>query len=126
MKWHIKTFKQQGHCLPLWKRVWSAQEGRCFYCGQRMRVVDGGFSQDHFFPKYIAGARRLLNTVLCHTQCNKKKGTRYPTPKETERFVRIWGKVTVYREEEPWMDDADAVRLARRASDSLRVGAQQQ
>lgn len=50
------------------------------------------FTIDHFYPK-CKGNRLNGNTVLCHSKCNEKKGSREPNNKEKARFKKLYKKI---------------------------------
>jgi hypothetical protein len=50
--------------------LWPMQDGRCFYCGERMNA---GLHVDHFVPFVLHPANLGHNLVLAHAACNSDK-----------------------------------------------------
>jgi len=78
------------------KRLWVAQDGLCFYCGNPM--MGHNFEIDHVLPK-SKGGHRHKNSVACHWKCNRKKSNRLPTLIELNRldavYIRAYKTTTI-------------------------------
>lgn len=83
-------------------RLFYAQHGRCFYCGDEM-ILDGNHGTrrpgqrdyictiDHLIPKALGGDSSLLNKIASCAACNRNKGDRYPTDGELSRARQYQG-----------------------------------
>ena len=65
-------------------RLWIAQQGRCFYCGHKIRskVVA---TIDHVIPKTLGGPNSIWNLVLACRWCNTNKGGQMPSDDDMDR-----------------------------------------
>ena len=91
------------------KKSWStrlakAQNGLCFYCGEKPRQERGRIAtMDHFIPHAKGGGDRMDNLVYACQRCDSKKGDRMPTPEEIRRFEDL--KSTTVAEAHGWGND---------------------
>ena len=67
--------------------LWDWQEGRCFYCDDRLKDPDAGHV-DHFIPWARYPDDSLDNLVLADVRCNLDKKASLAA---TEHLVR-WAK----------------------------------
>lgn len=54
--------------------VWAKSHGRCWYCGERLRIET--FHVDHVVPRARGGGGELVNLVPACIRCNLRKGAR--------------------------------------------------
>ncbi|HUU84797.1 MAG TPA: type II CRISPR RNA-guided endonuclease Cas9 [Phycisphaerae bacterium] len=54
------------------------QGWHCPYCGESMPKASTDLQVDHIIPRSISHDNTMLNKVLCHAQCNSRKGKRAP------------------------------------------------
>ena len=69
----LEEFLFPGDRVPLGavrEILWPMQEGRCFYCGERMTAA---MHVDHFVPFVLHPANLGHNLVLAHAGCNADK-----------------------------------------------------
>jgi 5-methylcytosine-specific restriction endonuclease McrA len=75
---------------PIFRRLYSAQDGKCFYCNKKMltnQMTD--ITRDHLVPLSKRGSKSGKNIVLACFECNSKKADRKPTKEEKDRFKII-------------------------------------
>ena len=64
----------------------KAQKSICPICGNRLYLKD--ITIDHVFPlSYIK--KNSGNILLCHFDCNQKKGDRFPTNEEIKMLEEV-------------------------------------
>lgn len=81
-----------------YKRLYDAQEGRCYLCGEEMSVYD--CSIDHVYPVSRGGKDKMSNKLLAHSVCNAEKADRLPTENELSLMHDIHtkaGKLEYYK-----------------------------
>lgn len=75
---------------PIFRALYRAQDGKCFYCGKRMLSADGkgdDLTIDHFIPLSKGGNDHHHNYVLACRLCNESKADRLPNAKQrTKKF----------------------------------------
>jgi 5-methylcytosine-specific restriction endonuclease McrA len=64
-----------------------AQDHKCFLCGQMFSATRPP-TLEHVRPRHLGGKTRG-NVLLAHELCNRKKGGRMPTSKETDYLERV-------------------------------------
>lgn len=83
-------------------RLYYAQLGLCFYCGDEMLFTGSGgdfrnctspyrCTVDHITPLGRGGENNLLNKIACCRACNQHKGDRMPTEDELSRAREFQG-----------------------------------
>lgn len=67
--------KKKTAAFRRWRvyRYKVVQKGRCHYC---KRPIIGVWVTDHVIPLFRGGTSAYKNLVVCHWNCNKKKGIR--------------------------------------------------
>lgn len=62
-------------------------------CGCCNRPIESKHeaSIDHFWPRSLGGSNESHNLWGMHNDCNKAKGNRMPTARETMRFSQLKG-----------------------------------
>ena len=76
--------------------------GRCFYCGRRIYVTDGGESSatlEHIRPLKRGGTNDLENLALACKGCNEEKGRNADRSKPDEYFDEL-----LLRRQERWRE----------------------
>lgn len=73
-----------------YRKLYDAQEGRCYLCGEEMTVYD--CSIDHVVPVSKGGKDKMSNKLLAHGICNSEKADRIPTKNEIELMSDIHSK----------------------------------
>ena len=76
--------------------LWELQGRRCFHCGDpigkrsyRKNRRPNGYTRDHLIPRKTGGGGKD-NIVLACRQCNKAKGSRYPSKIEIKIARILW------------------------------------
>ena len=85
----------------LFDRLWRAQDGCCFHCGEEMcesRNHERQWSREHIYPRsrYSGGP-----IVLAHRSCNSARRSRGPTPDEITGGKAIYAAIGL-----PWVQAA--------------------
>lgn len=62
------------------------QKGNCFYCDKP--IIDRKYVLDHVIPRNANGSHGPDNRVAAHTECDRAKGGRLPTPSELEKLSK--------------------------------------
>ncbi len=74
------------------KRLWTAQDGRCYLCGEPMESARGPIPErrtiDHVIP-ISKGGENHGNVALAHSRCNQAKADRMPVSDELARLAEI-------------------------------------
>jgi hypothetical protein len=75
--------------LTLVDRLWDAQQGACFHCGEPMLRTGPAnhgdrWSREHIYPRARNGST-YGNVVLAHRKCNSARGSPEPTEEEIAR-----------------------------------------
>lgn len=73
-----------------YKRLYDAQEGNCYLCGEEMSVYD--CSVEHVYPISRGGKDKMSNKLLAHSICNAEKADRLPTENEIKLMHEIHSK----------------------------------
>jgi len=93
-------------------RLYYAQDGICFYCGEEMYLPgtkkrerrhspQKDCTQDHLFPKkggfrFIGHPildRNRMNIVAACKECNERKGSLDPTDEEIRKAIMLWDSI---------------------------------
>ncbi len=79
-------------------RLYLAQKGLCFHCGNSMKMGSAtklangkfnmGWTREHVVP-LSKGGKNTGNIVLAHIKCNTQRGNADPTPDMLERLKAI-------------------------------------
>ncbi len=91
----------------LLQKLWRAQQGLCFHCGELMlvspshaRPLSGRrwspgrrWSREHVYPRSGRGANMLNNIVLAHQDCNSARGNLEPTDDEITRTRALYALI---------------------------------
>ena len=77
-----RTSEYNAYVIGCRNRIWRAQDGRCAFCGQRVRADkannDDDPSIDHVVPWALGGKDDMGNFVVMHQVCNTIKGRAMP------------------------------------------------
>lgn len=69
----------------MFRALYRAQKGECFYCGKKMLSKDGhgdDLTLDHFIPLSKGGTNHHTNYVLACRSCNLEKADQLPNSKD--------------------------------------------
>ena len=68
--------------------LYGVQNGRCYYCGKKMRLIPGDLVRrrsppdratlEHIIPRAIGGDYIPRNLAATCWECNQKKGDQFP------------------------------------------------
>jgi len=92
---HIRKRLKKGttHLLrkEFYKKLWDAQNGRCYLCNDPLTVYD--CTKEHVVPRSRGGKDSQRNQLLSHAKCNEEKGDRLPTRNEKRYLQDVLKKI---------------------------------
>lgn len=74
-----------------YKKMYDAQDGRCYLCNDEMHVYD--CTIEHVVPLSLGGKDKLSNKLLAHGRCNAEKANRMPTKNELSYLQEVHNKM---------------------------------
>jgi 5-methylcytosine-specific restriction endonuclease McrA len=75
--WLTERDMQKAKNKPITRqRIWSRENGRCFYCKNVLQLKDGTI--DHVVPRAAGGGGEERNIVWACHKCNNRKGDTMP------------------------------------------------
>ena len=100
------------------QRLFYAQKGKCFYCGDPMLLDKAGHHRpgsihdyictiDHVIPLAKGGYGGIYNKIACCSACNAHKGNRSPTKEEIKR-ARVIQEIAATRTRKELKREMDA------------------
>lgn len=85
---HIrKKYRKNQVKSKYYRHLYEKQNGRCYLCGNEMRVVEA--TRDHVMPVSRGGPKGRDNILLTHGSCNLEKDNRLPTSEELAYLAKI-------------------------------------